>query len=117
MDYIPIEMTLHKKSRTLEVVFDTGEHFAMPFEYLRVYSPSAEVRGHGFGQEKLVLNKENVTIIAIEPVGNYGIKPIFDDGHQSGIFSWDTLYELGSKYQEKWQQYQEKVNQHGSSNA
>lgn len=104
------QMTIHKLSRTLEVEFSTGERFVLPFEYLRVFSPSAEVRGHGYGQEKLVLNKHEVNIIAIEPVGNYAIKPIFSDGHSSGIFSWDTLYELGVRYPQNWQSYLEKVN-------
>jgi DUF971 family protein len=103
------QIVLHKLSRTLEVEFSTGERFVLPFEYLRVFSPSAEVRGHGRGQEKLVLDKQAVNILAIEPVGNYAIKPIFSDGHSSGIFSWDTLYELGVKQQPNWQSYLEKV--------
>ncbi len=98
------EITIHKKSKTLEVEFSTGERFVLSFEYLRVFSPSAEVRGHGKGQEKLVINKQDVNIVAIESVGNYGIKPVFDDGHNSGIFSWETLYELGVNYQKNWQE-------------
>lgn len=109
MEHVVSEMMLHKVSRTLEVVFTTGERFVLPFEYLRVFSPSAEVRGHGRGNEKLVLNKQNINIVAIEPVGNYGIKPIFDDGHSSGIFSWSTLYELGHNQSQNWQSYLEKV--------
>lgn len=101
----PIEIILHKKSRSLELVYENGERFVLPCEYLRVYSPSAEVRGHGVGNEKLVLGKENVNILAIEPVGNYAIKPIFSDGHQSGIYSWKTLHELGVKQKENWQNY------------
>jgi DUF971 family protein len=103
------EIVIHKQSRTLEVTFQTGERFVLPFEYLRVFSPSAEVRGHGMSEMKLVLNKQNVNILAIEPVGNYGIKPIFDDGHNSGIFSWNTLYELGVNQQSNWQMYLERV--------
>lgn len=107
--HIPIEITLHKQSKTLSVEFNSGERFVFSCEYLRVFSPSAEVRGHGIGNEKLVLGKENVTIISIEPVGNYGIKPTFDDGHSSGIYSWKTLYELGVNQEKNWQLYLEKV--------
>jgi DUF971 family protein len=103
------EIVIHKQSRTLEVAFQTGERFVLPFEYLRVFSPSAEVRGHGMGEMKLVLNKQNVNIVAIEPVGNYGIKPVFDDGHNSGIFSWNTLHELGVHQQSNWQMYLARV--------
>lgn len=105
---IPTEIILHKKSRTLEIIFETGESFNLPCEYLRVFSPSAEVRGHGVGQEKLVVGKEHVNILSIEPVGNYAIKPIFSDGHSSGIFSWKTLYELGQKQTQNWQDYLKK---------
>jgi DUF971 family protein len=105
----PTEIILHKRSRTLEVVFDNGERFVLPCEYLRVFSPSAEVRGHGIGNEKLVTGKEHVNILTIEPVGHYAIKPIFSDGHQSGIYSWDTLHELGIHYQKNWQHYLERV--------
>lgn len=110
-DHTPTEIILHKKSRTLEVVFDTGERFIFSCEYLRVLSPSAEVRGHGVGNEKLVLDKEHVNILAIEPVGQYAIKPVFSDGHQSGIYSWKTLYELGVNQEENWQKYLAKVKQ------
>lgn len=106
---VPTEIILHKKSRTLEVVFDTLERFVLPCEYLRVFSPSADVRGHGVGNEKLVIGKEHVNILAIEPVGQYAIKPIFSDGHRSGIYSWKTLYELGIKHQENWQSYLIKI--------
>ena len=109
MDLVLTDIIIHQQSRTLEVVFQTGERFVLPFEYLRVFSPSAEVRGHGVGQAKLVLGKQDVNIVAIEPVGHYGIKPIFDDGHNSGIFSWDTLHELGVNYQHNWQQYQDRI--------
>jgi DUF971 family protein len=87
----PRQLTLHKKSRTLEVEFETGERFILPCEYLRVSSPSAEMRG----KEKLITGKENVNILAIEPVGNYAVKLIFSDGHRTGIYSWETLYTLG----------------------
>jgi len=106
----PINIVLHQQSKNLEVVFDNGESFMLPCEYLRVFSPSAEVRGHGGGEMKLVTNKQNVTIINIEPVGHYAIKPTFDDGHASGIFTWKTLYELGRDYQENWRYYLERVN-------
>lgn len=105
----PTEIILHKRSRTLEVIFDTGEKFILPCEYLRVFSPSAEVRGHGVGNEKLVTGKEQVNILSIEPVGHYAIKPIFSDGHQSGIYSWKTLYELGCHYLENWNRYLERI--------
>ncbi|MHB1948788.1 MAG: gamma-butyrobetaine hydroxylase family protein [Gammaproteobacteria bacterium] len=108
-DFIPTEIILHKKSRTLEVVFSADERFVLPCEYLRVYSPSAEVRGHGVGNEKLVVGKEHVNILSIEPVGNYAIKPIFSDGHQSGIYSWKTLYELGVDQEKNWQKYLDRV--------
>jgi len=108
-DYVPTKIILHKKSRTLEIVFASGECFILPCEYLRVHSPSAEVRGHGVGNEKLVLGKEHVNILSIEPVGHYAIKPIFSDGHQSGIYSWKMLYELGVNQDKNWQTYLNKV--------
>jgi DUF971 family protein len=108
-DLIPTQIILHKQSKTLEVEFNSGERFVFPCEYLRVLSPSAEVRGHGVGNEKLVLGKQNVNIVAIEPVGNYGIKPVFDDGHASGIYSWQTLHELGVNQEKNWQRYLLKV--------
>ena len=105
----PKQLTLHKKSRTLEIEFANGERFILPCEYLRVFSPSAEVRGHGFGNEKLVIGKENVNILAIEPVGNYAVKLIFSDGHRTGIYSFTTLYTLGMNQQKNWQDYLEKI--------
>jgi DUF971 family protein len=108
------QIILHKTARTLEVIFASGEQFVLPFEYLRVFSPSAEVRGHGYGQEKLVLDKSNINITKIEPVGNYAIKPFFDDGHSSGIFSWATLYDLGLRQQQNWESYLNRVKQHVS---
>lgn len=106
---VPTQIVLHQQSKTLEVEFNSGERFIFSCEYLRVFSPSAEVRGHGIGNAKLVLGKQNVNIVAIEPVGSYGIKPIFDDGHSSGIYSWQTLYELGINQSANWQNYQERV--------
>lgn len=105
----PSEIKLHQQSRMLEVNFDNGMHFNFPCEYLRVYSPSAEVRGHGVSEGKLVLNKQNVNIAAIEPVGHYAIKLIFDDGHDSGIYTWEGLYDLGVHYKDNWQRYLDRV--------
>lgn len=102
---VPTLIKLHKQSRQLEVIFDSGEHYMLPCEYLRVFSPSAEVRGHGPGQEVLQLGKEQVNISEIEPVGHYAVKLHFDDGHNSGIYSWQVLYELGSNQQRNWQDY------------
>ena len=108
----PTQLILHKISRTLEVEFDNGESFILPCEYLRVFSPSAEVRGHG--QEKLVVGKEHVNILSIEPVGNYAAKLIFSDGHRTGLYSWETLYSLGKNQQQNWENYlAKKVNSHG----
>jgi DUF971 family protein len=104
---IPTDIKLHQLSRVLEVSFDNGEIFNLPCEYLRVYTPSAEALGHAPGQEILQTGKENVNISAIRPVGNYGIEPTFSDGHNSGIYSWDMLYKLGSEYQTLWANYLE----------
>ena len=93
----PTALTVHQKSRVLDIVFDDGKAFSLPFELLRVYSPSAEVRGHGQGQEVLQLGKRDVGITGVEPVGNYAIQPTFTDGHNTGLFSWDYLYKLGSE--------------------
>ncbi len=101
----PTDIKLHQKSRVLELTFDDGAHFELSCEYLRVYSPSAEVRGHGPGQEVLQLGKENVNITGIEPVGNYAIQLDFDDGHNTGIYSWDTLYTLGTEQEALWAEY------------
>ena len=105
----PTEIKLRTKSRVLEVAFDDGSRFELSFEYLRVYSPSAEVRGHGPGQETLQLGKHEVGIRAAEPVGNYAVKLVFDDGHDSGLYTWDYLYELGTTYAEKWQSYLDRI--------
>ena len=101
----PKEISLHKQSRILEIIYDDGECFKLTCEYLRVFSPSAEVRGHGPGQEVLQFGKENVNINKIEQVGNYAIRLIFDDGHETGLYSWDYLYELGSNQKDKWNSY------------
>lgn len=105
----PTEIKLQQKSRKLVVGFDTGETFELPCEYLRVYSQSAEVTGHGPGQEVLQLGKQNVNIDAITPVGNYAVKLHFDDGHDTGLYSWETLYDLGKHYNDYWQAYLDKV--------
>ncbi|MDP3520046.1 MAG: DUF971 domain-containing protein [Hydrogenophaga sp.] len=101
----PESITLHNKSRVLEVGFSDGNTFRIPFELMRVYSPSAEVQGHGPGQEVLQTGKREVAVMALEPVGNYAVQPTFSDGHDSGIFSWDYLYLLGSKEVELWADY------------
>lgn len=101
----PTALTVHKQSRLLEIAFDTGEVFSLSFEYLRVYSPSAEVRGHGAGQEVLQTGKREVLITALEPVGNYAVQPHFSDTHNTGIYTWDYLYWLGANRQQLWEDY------------
>lgn len=101
----PTDIILHKKSRTLEVAFDSSERFVMPCEYLRVHSPSAEVQGHGAGQQVLVAGKRDVNVDAIEPVGNYAVLLRFSDGHATGIFSWETLHDLGINQDSNWKSY------------
>ncbi len=105
----PTEIKLRSRSRVLEVAFDDGKRFELPFEYLRVHSPSAEVKGHGPGQEVLVLGKQNVGIKAVEQVGQYAVKLVFDDGHDSGLYSWKYLRELGETQAQKWAAYQARV--------
>ncbi len=105
----PQAITVHETSRVLEVEFSDGATFRIPFELMRVYSPSAEVQGHGPGQEVLQTGKRLVTLLNLEPVGNYAVKPTFSDGHDSGIFSWDYLYELGEKQDSLWAQYTERL--------
>ncbi|QOL50385.1 gamma-butyrobetaine hydroxylase-like domain-containing protein [Massilia litorea] len=102
---IPTELTVHQKSRLLDIAFDDGRAFSIPFELMRVYSPSAEVKGHGPGQETLQVGKREVGIKGVEPVGNYAVKPLFTDGHESGIFTWDYLYKLGNEHDALWQDY------------
>ena len=102
---VPTSLTVHKQSRELEIAFDSGESFSLPFEFLRVYSPSAEVRGHGAGQEVLQTGKRDVLITAIEPVGNYAVQPHFSDTHNTGIYTWDYLYWLGANRAQLWEDY------------
>lgn len=101
----PTAIKLRTKSRVLEMGFDDGAKFELPFEYLRVYSPSAEVRGHGPGQETLQLGKHEVAIKALEPVGNYALRLVFDDGHDTGLYTWAYLHELGRERERKWANY------------
>jgi DUF971 family protein len=105
---LPTAIKLRTESRLLEVDFADGERFSLPFEYLRVFSPSAEVRGHSGGEGKLVLNKQSVGIRQVEPVGNYALRLHFDDGHDTGLYSWNVLYELGRDRQENWKRYVER---------
>jgi DUF971 family protein len=102
---IPVEIKLHQKSRVMEIAFSDGRAFRLPYEFLRVYSPSAEVRGHGPGQEVLQSGKRNVEIRSLEPVGSYAVQPVFSDGHSTGIYSWDYLYELGENQEVLWTEY------------
>lgn len=102
---IPSALTVHTRSCILEIAFNEGQIFSLPFEFLRVYSPSAEVRGHGAGQEVLQTGKRNVLITALEPVGNYAVQPHFSDGHNTGIYSWDYLYWLGTHHLQLWTDY------------
>ncbi len=102
---VPTELNLHRQSRVLEITFNDGAHFNLPCEYLRVFSPSAEVQGHGPGQRVLQVGKEGVNIDRIEPVGNYAVCLYFDDEHNTGIYSWETLYKLGAEHEQNWQQY------------
>ena len=111
----PTELNLHQQSRVLDVVFDDGRQYALPCEYLRVFSPSAEVRGHGPGQEVLQFGKKDVNIAAIEPVGSYGVKLVFSDGHDTGIYSWDYLYDLGAKQDSNWKTYLARLAQAGKT--
>lgn len=111
----PTEIKLHQKSRILEIAFSDGSRFELPCEFLRVYSPSAEVRGHGPGQEVLQVGKKDVEITAIEPVGTYAINLVFSDGHDSGIYSWSYLYDLGRNQAELWQRYLDRLAAAGGS--
>ena len=112
---IPTEIKLHQKSRIFEVSFPDGERFELPYEFLRVFTPSAEARGHGPGQEVLQVGKRDITIDRIEAVGNYAIRPVFSDGHDSGLYSWDVLYNLGSHREQLWQAYLERLKAEGAS--
>ncbi len=112
---IPTEITLHQKSRQLEIAFDDGGRYMLPAEFLRVWSPSAEVRGHGPGQETLQTGKRNVEITALEAVGNYAVKPTFSDGHDTGIYSWDVLHHLGANQEALWADYLARLEAAGAS--
>jgi len=112
---IPTEIKLHQQSKFMEVAFNDDSRFNLPFEYLRVFSPSAEVRGHGPGQEVLQVGKRNVDIKGIEPVGQYAVVLIFSDGHDSGIYSWDYLYDLGAKQDFYWNSYLRRMEEAGAS--
>jgi DUF971 family protein len=111
----PTGITLHQKSRQLEVAFDNGRTFSLSCEFLRVYSPSAEVRGHGQGQEVLQLGKKDVTITAVEPVGHYAVKLVFSDGHDTGLYSWDYLYSLGEGQDALWARYLDQLKKAGAN--
>jgi DUF971 family protein len=111
----PTEIKLHQKSRLMELVFSDGSHFELSYELLRVYSPSAEVRGHGPGQEVLQIGKRDVEISNLETVGNYAVQPTFSDGHSTGIYSWDYLYWLGQNRDTLWRQYLERLKEAGAT--
>ena len=110
---VPTGLTVHNKSRVLEIAFNDGASFSIPFELLRVYSPSAEVMGHGPGQEVLQVGKREVGIAGIEPVGNYAVQPTFSDGHNTGIFTWEYLYKLGSQQEALWATYMDRLHASG----
>jgi DUF971 family protein len=112
---IPTEIKLHQASRLMELCFADGTRFRLPYEFLRVYSPSAEVRGHGPGQETLQTGKREVTITEVEAVGHYAIRPKFSDGHDTGIYSWDYLYDLGERHDTLWPQYLSRIAAAGAS--
>jgi len=113
--HTPTEIKLHQKSRQMEISFADGKRFELSYEFLRVYSPSAEVRGHGPGQEVLQTGKKDIEITAIEPVGSYAVQPRFSDGHESGLYSWDYLYEIGLAQEQLWQQYLQRMQEAGAS--
>jgi DUF971 family protein len=112
---IPTEIKLHQKSRVMEIAFSDGRGFRLTYEYLRVYSPSAEVRGHGPGQEVLQVGRREVDIRALEPVGSYAVQPSFSDGHSTGIYSWEYLYDLGQNQDQLWREYLSKIEAAGAS--
>jgi DUF971 family protein len=114
-DPTPTEILLHQKSRVLEIAFSDGKRFRLPCEFLRVYSPSAEVRGHGPGQEVLQVGKKDVEITELEPVGLYAVRPRFSDGHDTGIYSWDYLYALGVNQDEMWRRYLQRIAEAGAN--
>lgn len=110
----PQDITVHSQSRVLEITFTDGARFRLPFELMRVYSPSAEVMGHGHGQEVLQTGKREVDLVSLEPIGNYAVQPTFSDGHDTGIFSWDYLYYLGSQQDRLWAEYEERLRAAGA---
>ncbi len=112
---LPTEIKLHQKSREMEISFNDGSNFRLSYEFLRVYSPSAEVRGHGPGQETLQTGKRNVEIKELRPVGNYAVQPVFSDGHDTGIYSWDLLYAYGKNRDALWQDYLARLEAAGAS--
>lgn len=112
---LPTEITLHQQSCTLEIAFDDGARYRLPYEFLRVHSPSAEVRGHGPGQEVLQTGKQNVKLLNVEPVGTYALKLVFDDGHDSGLYTWEYLHELGRNQDAMWQDYLKRLEAAGAS--
>jgi DUF971 family protein len=112
---IPTEIKLHQVSHVLEIAFSDGTRFKLPYEFLRVYSPSAEVRGHGPGQEVLQIGKKNIELKGIEPVGSYAVQLTFSDGHDTGLYSWDYLHELGENYVELWDRYMNRMEAAGAS--
>jgi len=105
----PESIVVRERSRQIDITYSDGAHFSIPFELMRIYSPSAEVKGHGPGQEVLQTGKREVTIVALDPVGNYAVQPRFSDGHDSGIFSWDYLYFLGSEQERLWNEYESRL--------
>ncbi|HAL40773.1 MAG TPA: hypothetical protein DCP03_22830 [Polaromonas sp.] len=105
----PTLLTVHSQSRVLEIAFSDGAEFKIPFELMRIYSPSAEVQGHGPGQEVLQTGKREVNVVELEPIGNYAVKPVFSDGHESGIFSWDYLYAMGAEQSRLWDEYNRRL--------
>ena len=113
VERVPTAITLHQKSRVLEIAFTDGRSFRLPYEYLRVYSPSAEVRGHGPGQEVLQAGKRSVEIRSLEPVGSYAVQPMFSDGHNTGIYSWEYLYGLGENQDRLWNEYLARLKEAG----
>lgn len=112
---MPTSITVHQQSRVLEIGFADGSEFQIPFELMRVYSPSAEVQGHGPGQEVLQTGKRSVGLTAFEPIGNYAVQPTFSDGHDTGIFSWDYLYFLGSQQADLWRKYEDRLEPAGAN--
>ncbi|MFL2546432.1 MAG: gamma-butyrobetaine hydroxylase-like domain-containing protein [Candidatus Rariloculaceae bacterium] len=114
---VPTEIKLKRRTRVLEVGFSDGSRFDLPAEYLRVFSPSAEVQGHGGGEGALVTGKESVNISSIEPVGRYAVRLIFDDGHDTGLYTWPILYDLGKDYETKWRRYLTRLEEAGQPRA